>query len=166
MAAFTQCHLDVRSSIDIDPTGKPQRSVARSQINPESTGTSKQFINSKHCEPCTIDCPTNRPPNPAPLGRIPSRTPVFGTLGGQPKSASCARAILKLLAFNAGIDKPIHTHAFRHTHAAHLRTEVVDIAIISQLLGHLRIDITARYLNQIAPTPVIAAMRGRNWITA
>ena len=51
-------------------------------------------------------------------------------------------------------------------HAAQLRAEGVDIAIISRQLGHSSITTTARYLDHIAPTAVIEAMRRRSWTGA
>ena len=56
----------------------------------------------------------------------------------------------------------VHAHGLRHTHAAQLRAEGVDIAIISRQLGHASITTTACYLNRIAPTAVIEAMRRRH----
>ena len=47
-----------------------------------------------------------------------------------------------------------------------LRAEGVDIAIISRQLGHSSITTTARYLDHIAPTAVIEAMRRRSWTGA
>jgi len=73
------------------------------------------------------------------------------------------RGILKRLATRAGIDKPVHAHGLRHTHAAQLRAEGVDIAIISRQLGHASIATTARYLDHLAPSAVIEAMRRRSW---
>ncbi len=95
-----------------------------------------------------------------------SRQPVFCTLEGESMYASYVRIMLKRLAFKAGIEKRVHAHGFRHTHAAQLRAEGVDIAIISKQLGHSNITTTARYLDHIAPTAVIETMRYRNWIAS
>ncbi len=94
---------------------------------------------------------------------INGRQPVFCTLDGQSMSASYVRVMLKRLAFKTGIEKRVHAHGFRHTHAAQLRAEGVDIGIISKQLGHTNITTTARYLDHIAPTAVIASMRSRGW---
>ncbi len=91
------------------------------------------------------------------------RRPVFCTLDSQSMSASYVRVMLKRLAFKAAIEKRVHAHGFRHTHAAQLRAEGVDIAIISRQLGHTNITTTARYLDHLAPMAVVAAMRSRNW---
>lgn len=92
------------------------------------------------------------------------RQPVFCTLSGARMSASYIRVMLKRLAHNAAIEKRVHAHGFRHTHAAQLRAEGVDIGIISRQLGHTNITTTARYLDHIAPMAVIETMRNRNWI--
>lgn len=139
-AAIIQRWLDVRSSIDIDPAGKSERIVARPRFKSDATSIPKRNRNGRH--------------------------PVFCTLAGQPMSASYVRVMLKRLAFKSRIDKRVHAHGFRHTHAAQLRAEGVDIAIISRQLGHSRIDVTARYLDHIAPMAVIETMRNRQWVNA
>jgi site-specific recombinase XerD len=94
------------------------------------------------------------------------RHPVFCTLRGQPMSDAYVRVMLKRLAARAGIDKRVHAHGLRHTHAAQLRAEGVDIGIISKQLGHASISTTARYLDHLAPRAVIEAMRRRSWTGA
>lgn len=89
--------------------------------------------------------------------------PVYCTLRGHEMSDAYVRVMLKRLAAKAGIDKRVHAHGLRHTHAAQLRAEGVDIAIISRQLGHTSITTTARYLDHLAPTAVIDAMRRRRW---
>ncbi len=92
------------------------------------------------------------------------RHPVFCTLRGHAMAAAYVRVMLKRLGCRAGIDKRVHAHGLRHTHAAQLRAEGVDIAIISRQLGHSSITTTARYLDHLAPTAVIEAMRRRSWM--
>jgi len=94
------------------------------------------------------------------------RHPVFCTLRGHRMAAAYVRVMLKRLAARAGIDKRVHAHGLRHTHAAQLRAEGVDIAIISRQLGHASITATARYLDHLAPTAVIEAMHRRRWTGA
>ncbi len=101
----------------------------------------------------------------SPLG-LNGRHPVFCTLHGQPMADAYVRVMLKRLAARAGIEKRVHAHGLRHTHAAQLRAEGVDIAIISRQLGHSSITTTARYLDHLAPTAVIEAMRRREWMGA
>ena len=74
-------------------------------------------------------------------------------------SDAYVRVMMKRLAARAGIDKRVHAHGLRHTHAAQLRAEGVDIAIISRQLGHTSITTTARDLNHLAPMALIEAMR-------
>ena len=92
--------------------------------------------------------------------------PVFWTLRGRPMAAAYIRVMFKRLAARAGIDKRVHAHGLRHTDAAQLRAEGVDIAIISHQLGHASITTTARYLDHIAPRAVIEAMHSRVWTGA
>lgn len=85
------------------------------------------------------------------------------TLQGGQVSASYVRVLLPRLGRRAGIAKRVHAHGLRHTMAAELRAEGVDIAVISRQLGHRSITTTARYLDHIMPTAVIDAIRGRGW---
>ena len=94
------------------------------------------------------------------------RYAIFCTLQGQPLKSAYVRALLPRLAAKAGIEKRVHAHGLRHTHAAQLRAEGVDIAIISRQLGHASINTTARYLDHLAPRAVIEAMRRRIWMGA
>jgi integrase/recombinase XerD len=89
------------------------------------------------------------------------RHPLFCSLRGRPMAAAYVRVLLKRLARRACIDKRVHAHGLRRTHAAQFRTEGVDIAIISKQLGHTSITTTARYLDHLAPRAVIEAMRRR-----
>lgn len=92
---------------------------------------------------------------------------IFVTLRGRtitaPMTTSYARTLLTRLGQRADIAKRVHPHGLRHTMAAELRAEGVDIAIISRQLGHRSISTTARYLDHLAPLAVIEAMRGRGW---
>ena len=89
--------------------------------------------------------------------------PVFCTRAGQAVTDGYIRRLLPALAQIAGIHKRVHAHGMRHTHAAQLRSEVIDIGIISKQLGHQSIATTARYLDHIAPVAVVAAIRQRAW---
>ncbi|QKK08420.1 MAG: tyrosine-type recombinase/integrase [Planctomycetota bacterium] len=92
-----------------------------------------------------------------------ARHPLFCTRQGQAITSSYIRRLLNRLGEQAGIQKRVHAHGLRHTHAAQLRSEGVDIGIISKQLGHRSIATTARYLDHIAPWAVVEAMRGREW---
>ena len=89
--------------------------------------------------------------------------PLFCTLEGGKLDASYVRRMLNRMAKRAGIDKRVHPHGLRHTGASELRSEGVDIGVISKQLGHSSIATTARYLDHINPTVVIETMRRRSW---
>ncbi|MEX2624732.1 MAG: tyrosine-type recombinase/integrase [Acidimicrobiia bacterium] len=73
------------------------------------------------------------------------------------------KALLPKLARQAGIEKRIHPHGLRHTHAYELMMEGVEMPIIQKQLGHVSLATTAVYLNHIAPKQVIETMRKREW---
>ena len=91
--------------------------------------------------------------------RLDSRHPLFCTARGGAVSSSYIMRLLNRLGEQAGIGKRVHPHGLRHTHAAQLRAEGVDIGIISKQFGHRSIATTARYLDHIAPWAVVEASR-------
>ena len=94
---------------------------------------------------------------------INGHAPVFCTLKGRTMLSDYVRVLLPRLARKAGIEKRVHPHGLRHTMAAEMRAEGVDIGVISKQLGHSSIATTARYLDHIEPTTVIETMRNRSW---
>ena len=89
--------------------------------------------------------------------------PLICTRMGGAMSAGYARRLLAGRGRQAGIAKRVHPHGLRHTHAAELRGEGVDIGIISKQLGHRSIATTVRYLDHIAPWAVIETIGSRSW---
>ena len=94
---------------------------------------------------------------------LPPLAPLFCTASGKAVTQAYVRRLLPVLGQRAGIEKRVHAHGLRHTHAAQLREEGLDIGIISKQLGHRSIATTARYLDHICPVAVVEAMRGRAW---
>jgi site-specific recombinase XerD len=85
------------------------------------------------------------------------------TLQGGKVSATYVRLLLGRLAAAAGIEKRVHPHGLRHTHAVELVAEGVPVNVISRQLGHASSAVTARYLDHVAPADVVAAMQRRTW---
>lgn len=89
---------------------------------------------------------------------------LFCSAWGQPLSTGCIHRMLPTLGHRAGFAKRVHAYGLRHTHAAELRDEGVDISVISKQFGHTDISTTARYLDHIAPWAVVEAVRARTWV--
>ncbi len=89
--------------------------------------------------------------------------PILCGRGGRPLGSGYIRRLFSQLGMKAGIAKRVHAHGLRHTHAAQLRSEGVDIGIISKQLGHRSITTTATYLDHICPYAVVEAVRARRW---
>jgi site-specific recombinase XerD len=79
---------------------------------------------------------------------------------GRPPGQAAVRAALALASVQAGITKRVTPHALRHSYATHMLDAGVDIRVIQALLGHARLDTTARYARvstqriESAPSPV------------
>jgi site-specific recombinase XerD len=89
--------------------------------------------------------------------------PVFSTLQGEPLQSAYVRCLLKRLGKKAGISKRVHPHGLRHTFAASLADEGVDVRVIQRALGHGSLNTTAVYLDHLAPTAVLDALKSRSW---
>jgi site-specific recombinase XerD len=89
--------------------------------------------------------------------------PLFCTSSGERVTNAYIRRLLPVLGRRAGIAKRVHAHGLRHTHAAQLREEGMDIGVISKQLGHSSISTTAHYLDHIAPRAILQAIRDRHW---
>jgi site-specific recombinase XerD len=63
----------------------------------------------------------------------------------EPLSTRQLNRFVKAAAEAAGIDKRVSMHTLRHSFATHLLEQKVDIRLIQVLLGHQKLDNTARY---------------------
>ncbi|HUW09364.1 MAG TPA: site-specific integrase [Anaerolineae bacterium] len=91
------------------------------------------------------------------------RERLFCTLDGRPVQPQYIRNLMRRLGRKAGIEKRVHAHGLRHTHASELRQEGVEIGIISKQLGHSSIATTALYLDHVCPETVVETIRARTW---
>jgi integrase/recombinase XerD len=79
-----------------------------------------------------------------------------GTRAGRPLSTRQVNRLFHEAANAAGITKPVTLHTLRHSFATHLLERGVDIRHIQALLGHHKLDTTARYTR--VATGTIAAI--------
>lgn len=84
---------------------------------------------------------------------------------GRPMRPAYARELCKRLARKAGIEKRVHPHGLRHTHAFELANEGQPMHLIQAQLGHNSLSTTGRYLAHIAPTQLVEAMHARTWVS-
>src|SRR6202041_1064337 len=68
-----------------------------------------------------------------------------GRKPGTPMTPRQLRRLFHEAANEAGIKKNVALHALRHSFATHLLERGTDIRIIQALLGHAKLDATARY---------------------
>jgi len=94
---------------------------------------------------------------------INGRSPVFCTLKGRRVKSAYVRTLLPRLARKAGIDKRVHAHGLRHTHAYELAGEGTPLHVIQAQLGHASVATTDRYIKHLNPSAVVAAMKARAW---
>lgn len=105
------------------------------------------------------------------------RRPVFCTLTsgkvvgketepGQPLSSAYVRGWLARLASKArtkGMEKRIHAHGFRHSHAHQLRKQGWDVVEIQRQLGHSSLSVTNVYLDHVGAHELAERMRDADW---
>jgi integrase/recombinase XerD len=70
---------------------------------------------------------------------------LFVTDKGKPIGRTFVWGRVHKLAKQAGIDKKVSPHTFRHTYATHLLDAGADLRVIQDLLGHAHISSTDRY---------------------
>jgi site-specific recombinase XerD len=85
---------------------------------------------------------------------------LFCTLDGGPVSDDYVRGLLHRLAGKAGIDKRVHPHGLRHTFAVELEAAGTPVTVISKLLGHSSVAVTARYLDHLSNAEAVAYLAG------
>ena len=81
---------------------------------------------------------------------LPRGAKLFTTLAGEPVSDDYVRGMLRRLADKAGIEKRVHPHGIRHTFAVELEANGTPVTVISKLLGHSSVAVTARYLDHLS----------------
>jgi len=70
-----------------------------------------------------------------------------GAIQGQPLSVRNIQDTFKKAKDKAGITKNVSVHSLRHSFATHLLESKTDIRSIQELLGHARLETTAKYLH-------------------
>jgi len=83
---------------------------------------------------------------------FPGQNPV------NPMSTRHLNRIFHIALEASGIDKPVSLHSLRHAFATHLLEQNEDIRVIQVLLGHKKLDTTARY-TQVA-TKILHKVKG------
>lgn len=78
---------------------------------------------------------------------------------GEPLHPSYLRKLLPKLADKAEIDKRVHPHGLRHTHAKEALERRTQLNVISGQLGHSSSATTDTYLQKLTGDDVIAGMR-------
>ena len=75
--------------------------------------------------------------------------------------AAYVRSLLPRLAKKAGIEKRVHAHGLRHTHAFELANEGTPLHLIQAQLGHSSVATTDKYIRHLNPTAVVDAVKQR-----
>ena len=89
------------------------------------------------------------------------RRPLFCTLQGRPLDSSYVRHLLPRLAKRAGIQKRVHAHGLRHTHAVEMLRDGGTLPKVQAQLGHSSLSVTSRYLAHVTPEDLADFARSR-----
>ena len=85
----------------------------------------------------------------------------FCTLKGGPIDPRYVREMVARYAEKVGIDKRVHPHGLRHTHAAELERSGFTVREIQDQLGHSSLSTTEIYLKHLSPTERISKIKNR-----
>jgi site-specific recombinase XerD len=96
-------------------------------------------------------------------GAFGANMPVFCTHKGGMIHQPYIREMLPRLARQAGVERRVHAHMFRHTFAVELVREGKPVPLIQRLLGHSSLATTSIYLASLSPEEALDAVRGRSW---
>jgi integrase len=88
---------------------------------------------------------------------------INGPTRGQAINAPYVRDLLKRLARNAGIQKRVHPHGFRHTYAAWLLEQGVPVLDLQKMLGHTDPVMTFHYADHLLPFQALERVNGVQW---
>jgi site-specific recombinase XerD len=78
-----------------------------------------------------------------------------GRKPGHPITPTSIFRACQKAARDAGVSKPVHPHSLRHAFATHLLEAGVNLRSIQLLLGHAKLETTARYLH-VANTTILS----------
>jgi len=92
------------------------------------------------------------------LTTVEEGAPLFCTLRGTPTDTSYVRHLMPRLAKRAGLERRVHPHGLRHTHAADLALAGVPVLAIQQQLGHSSLTTTESYLRKVGVRLDVARM--------
>ena len=85
---------------------------------------------------------------------------LFVSRTGEPIRAGVVNRMLNRIVTSAGLAaKQITPHRLRHTFATHLIRNGVDVRTVQELLGHVDLQTTAKYLHSDARTKVAALQK-------
>lgn len=73
--------------------------------------------------------------------------PVFPSRTGRHLTRSQINRIVTVAKQQAGIDKAVSPHWFRHAHASHALHRGASVGLVKETLGHASLDTTAAYLH-------------------